>query len=190
MRNYAEKVEPGKFEYLPDLIDERFNHSQSREITYLAVIHKLVYEGVGYHRSGSQAVSPEKMLEWLSGDCQDHSVLVASLYKASGFDVCILRVVTPTGPHLLTEVANPIKPIEKACDGLRTFYWRNFTVPAEEIVFEEYDSRYWFPVDTAADDPGGWSNYVGDISSYSPDTIQEKPGGEWEWKELTNRQEV
>ena len=190
MKQYTKKIEPEKFEDVPELIDQRFDSNLPDEIVRLAVIQKMVHDGVSYHHSGHGPVSPSKMLDKLSGDCEDHSALLASLYKAAGFNVTVVRVKTGSGYHVLPEVENPLPAIEETCDHLRKFYWKNFNLYPENISYEEYDSRYWFPVDTAGDEKAGWCRYVGDISSYIPDTVREKSGGEWEWKKSGGRIEV
>lgn len=156
----------------------------------MAVCHKLAYDEISYHKSGSDIHTPDRMLKSLSGDCQDHTVLLATLFKACGLDVRILRVGKETISHVLTEVKNPLKSIEEACSSLRRFYWNQYNLNAENISYEKWNQKYWFVADTAGDKNAGWSTHIGDVSSHKGDYITTSCASDWEWISLIDQIEV
>lgn len=192
MKTYRKRVEPEKFQYVPELINQRFDSPEPEPVVHMAVCHKILYDQVDYHRSGRKIHTSDEMLDRLSGDCQDHSVLLATLFKACGLDVSILRVKIKhkQAYHILVEVKNPLPSIQETCDSLRRFYWKQFDLFAETIGYEEHGGNNWIVVDTAGDQNSGWSRYVGDISSHIGECIEKTRGGEWEWGRLSSRIEV
>lgn len=192
MKKYRKQIHPERFGYVPDMINRRFDSSEPEPIVHMAVCHRIAYGQVEYHRSGSKIHTPDDMLNRLSGDCQDHSVLVATLLKACGLDVSLVRVSRKNSSrgHVLPEVQNPLDSIEEACDSLRRFYWNQFDIFAEEIGYERHGGSYWIVADTAGDINAGWSEYLGDISSYDGKYIERKGSGDWEWWKVRSRFEV
>jgi len=185
LKKYKRQIDPGKVNGIKDLIDEKFSSPEPDPIVYTAVCHKLLYDKVDYHHSGDRVHSPDTMLDRLSGDCQDHTTLLASLYKA-----CDLAVTLVTVPgHIFLEVQNPLIEVGEACDSLRRFYYNQFDIYPEEIGYEEYKGIEWFIVDTAGGINGGWTNYVGDISSHSGEYL-DKNRSCWEWTDLEKKAEV
>lgn len=192
MRKYREQIRPSRFDYVPEMINRRFDSSEPEPIVQMAVCHRIAYGEVEYHHSGSQIHTPDDMLDSLSGDCQDHSVLVATLLKACGLNVSLVRVSRKGSSqgHVLPEVQNPLASIEEACDSLRRFYWNQFDLFPEEIGYERDGGRYWIVADTAGDLNAGWSEHLGDISGYDGKYIERKDGGDWEWWNVRSRFEV
>jgi len=192
MRKYKKRVEPEKFQYVPEMINRRFNSPEPEPIVHMAVCHRIAYDQVDYHHSGSKVHNSDEMLDRLSGDCQDHSVLVATLLKACGLDVSLVRLSrkNSSSGHVLPEVRNPLPSIEETCDSLRRFYWNQFDIFAEEIGYERYRGDHWIVADTAGDMNAGWSKYLGDISSHTDKYIERQRGGDWEWWKIRSRFEV
>jgi len=190
LRKYKKRVKPRKFSYIPDLINERYDSPEPDSIVNMAICHKLVYDKVDYHHSGSKIHQPDTMLDRLSGDCQDHSVLLATLFKACGLDVSIIRVSSSRGYHILTEVKNPLSSINEACSSLRRFYWEEFERFPEEIAYEKHGNSCWLIADTAGDENAGWSEHVGDIQSHIGDCAKKTRSNGWTWHNLSGRIEV
>lgn len=189
MKKYKKRVEPEKFQYVPEMINRRFNSPEPEPIVQMAVCHRIAYDQVDYHHSGSKVHRADQMLDSLSGDCQDHGVLLATLFKACGLDVAILHVSVKHSSvdHILTQVKSPLHTIEETCDSLRRFYWNQFEIFAEEIGYEGYRGDHWIIADTAGDKNAGWSKYIGDISSHDGDCLERTNKGDWEWGRLKNR---
>jgi len=189
---YNKKIEPEKFQYVPEMINQRFHSPEPEPIVHMAVCHRIAYDQVDYHRSGSKIHNPDQMLDRLSGDCQDHSVLMATLLKACGLNVSLVRVKKKNSStrHILPEVRNPLPSIEDTCDSLRCFYWNQFEIFAEEIGYEVYRGDNWIVADTAGDLNAGWSEYLGDISSHDGKYLRRNRGGGWEWGKVRSRFKV
>jgi len=190
MKQYLKRIEPEKYRWISDEILNRFNSDQPDSIIKLAVVHRVLYKKLDYHHSGSKAVHPDNFLDQLSGDCQDHATTLATLYKAAWLQPAILRVKTQKGHHILVEVKNPLSRIEEACNALRNFYWKQYSLFAPKISYETREGSHWFVVDTAGDQGAGWSRYVGDITTHIDSSIEETENGEWEWKNLAAWREV
>lgn len=190
LTSYKKRVKPRKFSYVPDLIDERFDSPEPDPIVKMAVCHKLVYDKVDYHHSGSKIHSPDTMLDRRSGDCQDHGVLLATLFKACGLEASIIRVKSTKNYHILTEVKDPLNDINRTCNSLRRFYWEEFERYPRDIAYEKHGGNYWLIADTAGDENAGWSEYVGDIQSHVGDSAKKTRSNGWTWYNLSGRIEV
>jgi hypothetical protein len=192
MKTYRKRVEPEKFGFVPEMIDERFDSPEPDPLVYMAVCHKILYDEVDYHLSGTRIHRAGEMMQNLSGDCQDHSVLLATLFKACGLNAYLLRVdvKTDSNSHILVEVENPLPSIQDTCDSLRRFYWNQFEIFAETIGYEQHHGDHWIVVDTAGDQNSGWSKYVGDISSHHGSCLEMTRKGDWDWGKLYSRIEV
>jgi hypothetical protein len=190
LRDYKRRVKPEKFSYVPELIQERYHSSEPDPIVNMAVCHKLVYDKVDYHHSGSKIHRPDTMLDRLSGDCQDHGVLLATLFKACGLDASIIRVKSSTDYHILTEVKDPLNNINETSESLRRFYWEEFDRFPREIAYDKHGSQHWLIADTAGDENSGWSEYVGDITEHIGDSAKQRTDSSWSWRKLDGRIEV
>jgi hypothetical protein len=186
VRKYQRMIDPDKVNGIRETIHNRFNSDEPGSIVELAVCHKLMQEKIDYHLSGSRIHDPDKMLDKLSGDCQDHTVLLGSLYKACGRRVGIVLV----SDHVFLEVDCPLPDVEEACDSLRRFYYRQFDYYPEEISFEHWKDDNWFIVDTAGGLGGGWSSHVGDIRSHDKNYLEKSSDGSWRWTYLEKKEEV
>lgn len=186
IRKYERLIDEDRVGGVQQMIDERFDSEVMPSIVQLAVCHKLLYDKVDYHRSGGRIQEPGELLDQLSGDCQDHTVLLGSLYKACGKRVAVVLV----SGHVFLEVGCPMFDVDKACDSLRQFYYRQFDYYPEEISFEHWKDECWFIVDTAGGLGGGWSSHVGDISSHAGEYLEKGADGSWHWTKLQDRAEV
>ena len=192
MKAYIDRVEPERYEFISEDILDRFNSREPDSIVKLAAIHRVFFQELSYHHSGSQPADPSDFFDRLSGDCQDHGTALATLYKAAGLQPALLRVSERDRGlhHILVEVKNPLHSIDEACASLRRFYYDEFNQFCPEIGYEKRSGDHWFVVDTAGDEDAGWSRYVGDITSHYGSCIEDKGSGEWDWYNLKQFQEV
>jgi len=165
LQNYKKKVNAKKFDWLPEYINQRFPDQHPEPIVHMAVCQRLLFEKFSYHHSGYYSRRPNKMISSLSGDCQDHSVLLASMLKACGLQTAIVRTYKGEG-HVFVEVKDPLEDIEKTTRHLKSLYTDLFDVNVEEISYENWRGSNWFLADTAADEGVGFTRHVGDLPAF------------------------
>lgn len=191
MQNYRKKVNAEKFSWLPELICRRFPLDHPKPIVQMAVCHRLLYSKFSYHHSGHYSKRPGKMVKKLSGDCQDHGVLLASMLKACGLTVSIIDIQTSSGGHIAVEIQDPLNDIDEIISELRSLYRETFDVYLEGVGYETWKGRNWLVADTAGDENSGWTRYIGQLSGYEEDgTIISEKDGSWDWKKMYGRQIV
>jgi len=177
--DYADKVNSELFEGLPQLIrrefyDERF----SLDICNIVCAHKILTSNADYTRTrGPRDV--DGMLEDMTGDCEDQSVLLCSMYEALDLDSALLTLANGNGGgHVSTLVEIPGDEDRKT-DELRLFYYRVFDEYHETISIEQLKGRTWFVSGSTMTD------YVGDISGLERQGYVHRTGGDtWEWTNL------
>lgn len=177
MVNYPSKTEARKFRFVKREVRDRYsNASRPQPVVHAAILHRILDKEVDYHRSGSQIPRPSKLLDILSGDCQDQAVLLNSMYEAAGLETGFLSVKKEDGSdsHVLPLLRNPLNDPDRFARQLRQFYQVHFNEFNEEICYEKRNGSYWFVADP------GWSRYVGDISSLSGKYVDDYVT-DWTW---------
>ena len=186
MTDYFAKTAPERFPHVPRELWETFRPTEFPDwVVEVCGLHFFVAEGSSYERTGSSIPDPGDMLYRLEGDCQDQSVLLASLYMSVDLDVRFVRVSKPGQSHVLTEVYCPAPDSDLVCSVLRKFYSRELGRDVGEIAFEERsgESGFWLVADPE------WSSFVGDISTLRGDYITDSASG-WEWRDLRQVQKM
>jgi hypothetical protein len=177
MVNYPSKTEPRKFRFVKEEISHRYSEASTPQpVIYAALLHRILDQEVDYHKSGSSIPRPSRLLNILSGDCQDQAVLLNSMYEAAGLETGFLSVEKKSGSarHVLPLLKNPLSSPDTFARKLRQFYQVHFNDFNEEICYEKRNGSYWFVADP------GWSRYVGDISSLSGKYVDDY-GSDWNW---------
>lgn len=176
--NYVDKVKPELFEELPELIEKEFYRGQySREICDIVCAHKILTSNADYTRTrGPRAVA--NMLNDMTGDCEDQSVLLCSMYEALGLNSAIMVLRNHAGEgHLSTLVEVPGDEDQKT-DELRLYYHDVFDEYHETISIEYLKGRTWFISGSTM------TSYVGDISGLEREGYVERISeSEWKWTE-------
>lgn len=172
--DYRARLEPEKFRFVTDELDQRFRTQTPDWVKYTVVLHRVTATQVEYYSSGSSVPQPDEMLDLLSGDCQDQTVLLGSMYVAAGFEVRMISVekIGEDKFHVLPTVKVPERDKDRFRDVIRECY--------RELFNEEIGSISTNPVgDTEylITDPE-WSDYVGDTASLEGSYITE-PEGKW-----------
>jgi len=192
VKKEVRKAKKGDFSYLPGMIRRNFEMTEPEPIVNLIVCHRLLYEKANYHKSGSKVYGPERFFKKLSGDCQDHGATLASMLDDCGLEVCLLQVGQKgkSVDHLIVQVANPLDSVEEVLRSIRRYYKYQFGIYAREIGYESHRGNNWFVADTAGDKNAGWTRYIGQISSYTGDSMVRNPDNSWSWYNLKDRRRV
>jgi len=169
MTNYKDQLEPRKFEFIKNQIDRRFHTHCPNRVEYTVVPHKITATQVDYHSSGNTIPRPSQMLDLLSGDCEDQTILLASMYMAAGLEVRMISVekIGEDRYHLLPTVKIPEKHTHRFRDLIRECY--------RELFNEEIGTISTNPVgntDYLITDPE-WSDHVRDTNSLKGSYITE-----------------
>jgi len=183
---YPDHLQPSKFSFIKQVIDEEFPKPYPDWVKYSSVIHNRITSNTEYHTSGSNIPEPSKMMSKLTGDCQDQSVLIGSLMAAADLDIRFTRVKRRGGAHVLLETRPPVQDTDVVCTLLNKFYSNELNKEIGKISWDT-DSKgdKWFIADATM------SNYVGDTSSLrSKGYIRDSNGRGWEWNNLKEYQEV
>jgi hypothetical protein len=179
MVNYKRKLEPEKFDFIQDEIDDRFDNPFTPNwVKYSAVAHRIASTQIDYHSSGKTVSRPDEMLDFLSGDCQDQTVLLSSMYVAAGPDVRIISVekMGEDKYHVLPQVKIPVNP-GTGTDELRDGYEELFDFRPGKMAWTTINGEPYFIADP------GWSDYLGDRSSLTGSYIRETSDG-WTWNNI------
>ncbi|WP_313694166.1 hypothetical protein [Halorarum halobium] len=181
MKDYTRKIRKGEYQYITEDIDNRFSTTQPNWTKYVAVLHKLVADEVDYHRSGSSVPLASEMLDRLSGDCEDQTVLLSNLFVAAGFDVRIILVehMGDKNCHLLPQVRIP-EDTDTGTDRLREAYDELFGWRPGKMAWTRINGDPYLIADAE------WSSYVGDRSSLTGDYIKETSSG-WSWHNIMEK---
>jgi len=179
MSRYTRKLKQGKFRYITDEIDRRFDVYQPDWTKYVAVIHKLVADEVEYYKSGSKIPYAEETLDKLSGDCQDQTILASQLFIAAGLDVRIVTLskMTESQGHVMPQVEVPEINSSRACDLLRKTYEDLFDFRLSKMAWSKVNGDYYFMADPE------WCDYIGDRGSLTGKYIEED-GDSWTFHEI------
>lgn len=173
---YLDKIEPALFSELPELIEREFYRGRfSREICNIVCAHRILTSNADYTVThGPRAV--DEMLADMTGDCEDQSVLLCSMYEALGLDSAILSLQNDEGDgHLTTLVEIPGDEDQKT-DELRLFYHDAFDEYHRRISIEYLRGRAWFVSGSTM------TSYVGDISGLErAGYINRTSENAWEW---------
>lgn len=183
-------VAPGRFPHIERKLMETFEGSEFPDwVVKAAALHFFVGSGAEYSLTGFDVSDPDEMLQRLSGDCEDQSVLLASLYRSVGLDFRILFVRSDPSSrqgHVLVEVYCPVPDRELVCGVLRKFYRRELGREVEELFFEERsgETGFWLLADPE------FSYYLGDLWELKEEGYaRDLGGGGWEWTDLVEVQE-
>lgn len=185
MVNYKRKLEPEKFDFIQKEIDDRFHNPFTPYWVKLsAVPHRIASTQVDYHSSGSNIPRPDDMLDLLEGDCQDQTVLLASMYVAADLDVRIISVekMGEDKYHVLPQVKLPVKP-GNGTDELRDGYEDMFDFRPGKMAWTKVNGEPYFIADPE------WSDYLGDRSSLTGSYIKETSDG-WTWHNIRDEWRV
>ncbi|WP_276273646.1 hypothetical protein [Haloarcula litorea] len=175
---------PERFGFVDSALKDFFEPTRFPEYVVKACgLHYLLAEASTYERTGRTPFDPGEMMHKLKGDCQDQSVLLASMYLAGGLEVRFIRVDSPVGElHVLPEVYCPVSDPDLIADVLTEFYSRELGVGIGDVAWEKEAGRdgFWLIADPI------FSEYVGDLSDLEHDGYVEFFGGngDWEWVEL------
>lgn len=176
--DYFEKVAPEPFEFIESDVKSRFNSKFPEWVLLSCGLHFLVSNGTDYFLSGASIPDPTDMVDKLEGDCQDQSVLLASLYIASGLEPRFVAISDRYGkkPHVLTEVHCSVPDTETTYSVIEKFYDEELDMMTETISWESTNQKgYWYVADPE------FSRYIGDIESLKQDDYIRDTGSEWEW---------
>lgn len=183
MSSYFEAVAPERFGFVRSTLRDVFRPTRFPEyVVSAAGLHYLCSEASSFDNTGDRVFDPDEMLMRLKGDCQDQSVLLASMYLAAGLDVRFVRIDRPGGDsHVLPEVYCPVSDSDLISDVFREFYSREIGESVGQVAFEGSRGRdgYWLVADPV------FSRYVGDIRDLEQDGfIEVDSSGSWSWKDL------
>jgi len=186
---YFSKVAPEKFPHIQRELAQVFRPTEFPDwIIQACGLHFFVEQASVYEDSGPSIPDPDEMLYRLEGDCQDQSVLLASMYLSVGLDVRFVRIKDEfgEGSHVFPEVYCPAPDRELVCSAVRKFYDREFDRRIDEIYFEGNDSElgFWLIADPE------FSRYVGDVESLRRDDYVHDTAGGWQWTNLVEVQEA
>jgi len=121
------------------------------------------------------------MMSRLQGDCEDHTILLSSLFKAAGIQTRLGLVKQGKRPHIFPEISPPISDGELTAELLNSFYSKKLNENIGKVNWEiDKNGNNWFISD------GTMSNYIGDLSGldrsgYINDSLA---NGGWEFKEI------
>jgi len=177
--NYEKKIAPEAFEDLPKLIDEHFYQGRySRDICDIVCAHKILTSNTEYTRTrGPKNVG--NMLNSMTGDCEDQSVLLCSMYKALGLTPALLVLKNNDGDGHLSTLVEISGEIESKTDELRLFYYDHFDEYHDTISIENLEGRSWFISGSTM------TSYVGDISGLEQSGyISRSSETRWEWTDM------
>jgi len=183
MTNYEWKLEKGKYSFLPRIIDKRFHTSQPDWAKYAVVLHELVSEEAEYNSTGSKIPAASEMLDKMSGDCQDQTLLLTNLYYDAGLDIRIVSLskINEDKGHVLPQVGVPVDKNE-ATDILRDTYQDLFDTRPNKMAWTTSRKPYFLA------DPV-WSDYIGDRSSLTGSYIEED-GNSWDFHRVKFKQTI
>lgn len=176
--DYFSKIAPDEFGFIEADVQSRFNSTFPEWVLLSCGLHFLVSNGTEYFSSGAYIPEPTEMVDKLQGDCEDQSVLLASLYIASGLEPRFVIISDAYGnnPHVLTEVYCSVPDTDTTHSVLETFYQEELDMRIETVSWEHSsDSGYWYVADPE------FSRYIGDIKSLKRDDYIRDTGSGWEW---------
>jgi len=176
--DYFSKVAPEAFGFIEADVQDRFNSTFPEWVLLSCGLHFLVSNGTDYFTTGAYIPKPTEMLDELHGDCQDQSVLLASLYIASGLEPRFVAISDAYGdnPHVLTEVYCSVPETETTYSVMETFYEEELDLRTETFSWtQSNDSGYWYVADPE------FSRYVGDIKGLKRDDYIRDTETGWEW---------
>jgi hypothetical protein len=181
--SYFEAVAPERFGFVRSTLRDVFRPTRFPDyVVSAAGLHYLCSEASSFDNTGDRVFDPDEMLMRLKGDCQDQSVLLASMYLAAGLDVRFVRIDRPGGDrHVLPEVYCPVSDSQLTSDVLKEFYRREVGESIGDVGWEgdREGSGVWLVADPV------FSRYVGDIRDLRRDGYIEVDGsGGWEWTDL------
>lgn len=149
---YPENVRGTARTVLQDVEDsgvERYNLA--------ARLTQFVYEEVGNVESSSRLLRPDYLLEYVGeGDCEDQTVLLASLLEARSFETRFVSVSRDDVKHLMLQVRFPLDKVDALNREAQSLY----DVDVEDLAYEEDDDGgawllcdpVWTPVVGAVND--------------------------------------
>lgn len=181
--SYFEAVAPERFGFVRETLRDVFRPTRFPEyVVSAAGLHYLCAEASSYGNTGDRVFDPDEMLMRLNGDCQDQSVLLASMYLAADLEVRFVRIDKPGGDrHVLTEVYCPVSDSQLTSEVFSEFYRREVGEGIGDVGWEGARGRdgVWLVADPV------FSRYVGDIRDLRRDGYIEMRGsGGWEWRDL------
>jgi hypothetical protein len=181
MKNYNKYLEPEEFEFVVDRIDRAFPDFWLRDIAYAVCIFEFMNRGVDYHHSGKNVPNAGDMMNRLTGDCEDQSVLINSMFLAAGLDAGFIRVGSPIeeNTHIVSVVETPLGNISDTCDEIRKFYYEKWNRHVDKIYFDTFDGENYLIADN-------FSGYLGDGQSLVSNEYIVEDGDEWYWSNFLN----
>jgi transglutaminase-like putative cysteine protease len=162
---YPERVRDTASTVLQDVEDsgvERYNLA--------ARLTQFVYEEVENVESSSRLLRPDYLLEHVGeGDCEDQTVLLASLLEARSFETRFVSVSRNGVKHLMLQVRFPFDKVDNLTREAQKFY----DVDVEDLAYErDEDDGAWLLCDPV------WTPVVGTVNDNFC-TKTESGGLEW-----------
>jgi transglutaminase-like putative cysteine protease len=179
MVNYKKHLTPEKFQYINKVVNQRFTTNTSNQYKQAAVLHKVAARKIEYHSSGSKISSPEDMVDLQSGDCQDQTVLLASMLLAAGLDIRIIaaRKIKENAGHVLVQVQLPDHTVPDQHTEIRDTHESLFNYRPDRLAYTIINGEKYFLADPE------FSDYIGDRSSLVGEYIVED-GDDWEFHQI------
>ena len=122
------------------------------------------------------ARASESIASYLTGDCDDFAVLMASCLLAVGADVCVNTGHNPTGGHAFTEV-DISKLNQNDVLGTIREYFSGYSI--DQLHTRDANGKVWLNLDWQAAYPGG--PYYDCSSSWNAYPCI---NGNWQWNKL------
>lgn len=182
-KTYKRKVKPERFQFLDRLIKKEFYHSEhSLAAARIVIPHKLVTDNLDYSINHGPKDATDTVKQGF-GDCEDHSVLLSSMYKAVGLQPMILRFSDPDQliggqGHLSTLIKAP--RARETIENVREYYYEVFDEFRSTISIDQRNGDLWLVSGSTM------TNYVGDISTLeSNGHVTRQDSERWEWNKLS-----
>ncbi len=144
---------------------------------------------INYEKTGPLPRNPVEQYELGKGDCQDQTLMLATIWNSLEYVGRSVSVSRESAGHVLFEIGHieHTDSLSYALDEIAAAYQYEYGQDIGEIYYEQdsdNSDKYWIVADPVQGD------YIGDASELIDKGYIDESFGSWQWSDLKQYQEI